>query len=111
MILAGVDGYKNGWVVIWDCNGTTSVECVDNLQDILERKPQIAIVDIPIGLLEIGTREADDRARGFLKKRSCCVFTAPTRPMLECDSYLQHNAGAELKERASLNKPGRSSPR
>jgi len=87
MILAGVDGYKNGWVVIWDCNGTTSVECVDDLQDILERKPQIAIVDIPIGLLEIGTREADDRARGFLKKRSCCVFTAPTRPMLECDSY------------------------
>jgi predicted RNase H-like nuclease len=87
MTLAGIDGYKNGWVVVWDCNGVTSVEYIQNLPDILERKPEIAVIDIPIGLLQTGTREADHSARQVLKKRSCCVFTAPIRPMLECTSY------------------------
>ena len=87
MILAGIDGCKSGWIVVWDRNGITSVEYLQRLPDILERKPKIAIIDIPIGLLQTGTREADRDARQILKRRSCCVFTAPIRPMLECSSY------------------------
>jgi predicted RNase H-like nuclease len=87
MILAGIDGCKSGWIVAWDCNGITSVEYLQSLPDILERKPEIGIIDIPIGLLQTGTRQADRNARQVLKRRSCCVFTAPIRPMLECTSY------------------------
>jgi len=56
MILAGIDGCKSGWIVAWDCNGITSIEYLQSLPDILERKPEIAIVDIPIGLLQPETR-------------------------------------------------------
>jgi predicted RNase H-like nuclease len=87
MTLAGIDGCKNGWVVIWERDETISMEFVEHLHDILDRKPKIAVIDIPIGLLEIGTREADRKARQILKSRSCCVFTAPIRPLLQCATY------------------------
>jgi Ribbon-helix-helix protein, copG family len=32
----------------WDCKGITSVEYIQRLPDILERKPEIAIIDIPM---------------------------------------------------------------
>lgn len=104
MALAGIDGFKNGWVVAWDANGITSIEYFQSLQDILECKPEIAVIDIPIGLLRIGTREADRSARQILKQRSCCVFTAPIRPLLECTSYDLARQCRLRVERKSLTK-------
>ena len=87
MFAAGIDGCKNGWVVVWEQNDTTSVQCMQNLHTVLEQKPEIVVIDIPIGLLDCGTRAADICARQFLKHRSCCVFTAPIRPILACKTY------------------------
>lgn len=87
MTLAGIDGCKDGWLVVWDHDGATAIECIHILDEILQRQLDIAVIDIPIGLPDIGTRDADHCARTLLKKRACCVFTAPIRPILGCTTY------------------------
>ena len=88
--LAGVDGCKSGWVVASETrSGQLAVEVVSCFSEVLDRGYQLLVVDVPMGLLEHGTRLADQEARGLLKQRACCVFTAPLRPMLDCVDYLE----------------------
>lgn len=86
--LAGVDGCKSGWVVASETrSGQVAVDVVSCFSEVLGRDYRLLVVDVPIGLLEHGTRLADQEARGLLKQRACCVFTAPPRPMLDCADY------------------------
>lgn len=85
--IAGVDGCKHGWVVVSRESDVFAVKVVPQFAMVLEDPHHLVVVDIPIGLLEKGTRHADSAARQLLKRRSCCVFTAPTRPILACASY------------------------
>jgi predicted RNase H-like nuclease len=88
--VAGADGCKDGWVIVSEaCDGRVVVDVVPNFPQVLERRHQLVVVDIPIGLLDEGTRLADREARRLLKRRSCCVFTAPLRPMLTCSDYAE----------------------
>jgi len=87
--IAGVDGCKNGWVIVSETHdGYIAVDVVSDFQRVLDCKYDLVVIDIPIGLLEGGTRLADQEARRLLKRRACCVFTAPLRPMLTCTDYL-----------------------
>ena len=45
------------------------------------------MIDIPIGLPDRDTREADLQARALLGTRGCCVFPAPLRGMLACKTH------------------------
>ena len=48
----------------------------------------LLLVDVPIGLTEIGPRRADRMARRFLGwPRMTSVFSAPIRPVLEAKNY------------------------
>src|SRR6266581_2662415 len=86
--IAGVDGCKNGWVIAsQDADGRPAVNLVSHFGEILDYDHKLVVVDIPIGLLDRGTRLADQAARRILKGRACCVFTAPLRPMLACRDY------------------------
>ena len=88
MRIAGVDGCKKGWVAVWEMDdGRVEVQQFGSVIDILQRKPDLVVIDIPIGLVETGFRLADKQARAFLKSRGCCVFNAPLRGMLKCADY------------------------
>jgi predicted RNase H-like nuclease len=88
MAAAGIDGCKNGWVIVSESHdGQVDIDVAPDFQSVLDRKYDLVLVDIPIGLLDSGTRLADQEARRLLKRRACCVFTAPLRPMLNCADY------------------------
>jgi predicted RNase H-like nuclease len=90
MLIAGVDGCKDGWVIVSETHeGQTAIDVAPDFQQILRSECDLIVVDVPIGLLERGTRLADQEARRLLKARACCVFTAPLRPMLTCLDYLE----------------------
>ncbi len=99
MLIAGIDGCKNGWVVFKAelsdgneariCN--TTVECVSEVADLFNRRPSFdcAAIDIPIGLIN-RARECDLEARKLLRKpRSSSVFPAPCREALLGKSYAE----------------------
>jgi predicted RNase H-like nuclease len=84
--IAGVDGFKEGWIAaIEDGRGETTVEQFTSFAAIVERKELgVVVIDVPIGLTDVGPRAADEEARAILKNRGCCVFSAPIRPILDC---------------------------
>lgn len=89
-LIAGVDGYKRGWIAAIDCgDGSTKVETFGSFKDLLERKDlTVIVVDVPIGLVAGGARECDLQARRFLgRPRGSSVFPAPIRPMLEAQNW------------------------
>src|SRR5437016_6414156 len=102
--IAGVDGCKHGWVVVSKTSDVLTVQVASQFGMVLEDRHRLVVVDIPIGLLEKGTRMADSAARQLLKRRSCCVFTAPTRPMLLCASYAEAKACRLSVDGKSLSK-------
>jgi len=55
----------------------------------MERYRDIRVVgvDMPLGLVDKGAREADQAARAFLKGQAPSVFPAPPRPVLAAKSY------------------------
>lgn len=46
-------------------------------------------IDIPLGLVDAGDRDADAATRGYLKGQASSVFNAPPRPLLEATTYEQ----------------------
>ena len=95
MALVGIDGYKNGWVSVWECDSGQIEVQLGSFTQIMERNPAILAIDIPIGLTDKGVRLADVQARKFLKTRGCCVFNAPLREMLKCPD---HRAACKIGE-------------
>lgn len=90
-MIAGVDGYKKGWIAaIADKHGQTRVELFTSFADIAGREElKVVVIDVPIGLTEVGPRAADKEARAILKDRRSCVFPAPIRPILDCRNQRQ----------------------
>jgi predicted RNase H-like nuclease len=88
MRIFGVDGCKSGWMVAReDAVGSFRVECLPSIAAICALKPDLLVIDIPIGLADRGAREADLQARALLRRRGCCVFPAPLRGMLACNTH------------------------
>jgi len=108
--VAGVDGYKGGWIALKVSSAfrSTAIEFVD-LSRILRNHPKdlaVLSVDIPIGLLD-GPRACDRVARQLLGPvRGCSVFPAPCRSALHADEYReacvinQHKTGHGLSRQA-----------
>jgi predicted RNase H-like nuclease len=48
-------------------------------------------IDMPLGLVTAGWRDADRLARRALGRRGVTVFAIPPRPVLECRSYAEAN--------------------
>jgi predicted RNase H-like nuclease len=88
-VIAGVDGCKGGWVLILEHDGgprqTAKVEDIGEVVGIPGL--ELAIIDIPIGLLDSEPRAADREARRFLGARGCCVFPAPYRSVIAAATY------------------------
>lgn len=91
-IVCGVDGCKNGWVVVAKDlrSGVITWSSIQSFRELANHfpAPQVIAVDIPIGLPASGSRECDVEARRLLgKPRSSSVFPAPIRPVLKASSY------------------------
>lgn len=87
--VAGVDGCRNGWVVVLRDTlvGTSRARVVPQFRSVLTlpETPSVIAVDVPIGLpstASAGGRDGDVIARKLLGKRASSVFSAPTRAAL-----------------------------
>ncbi len=107
MRVTGVDACRRGWVAVsLERTGEAAgfrVEAVrvhQTLAGVLDgdRRDEAAVVgiDMPLGLLESGWREADRAARGLLGPRRSSVFAIPPRVVWEQASY--QAAGQRCRE-------------
>jgi predicted RNase H-like nuclease len=88
-MIAGVDGCKEKWIAVVDKeDGQSEVREPCTFRELInDRGLDLIVIDVPIGLKDAGSRCADVTAREFLRKRGCCIFTAPIRPLLRCQTY------------------------
>jgi predicted RNase H-like nuclease len=100
MRVAGVDACRNGWVAVsLETAGSPAAVRMDaSLAAVLgpssdprpgpaPRGAMIVGIDMPLGLLEEGWREADRVARGLLGPRRSSVFAIPPRAVWAEASY------------------------
>lgn len=94
--VSGVDGCPAGWIVVLaPTNKDTEHRTVlcHTFEEILclQPSPDIIVIDIPIGLLDVyvpGGRDCDCEARKLLgQPRSSSVFSAPSRTSLGAQTY------------------------
>jgi predicted RNase H-like nuclease len=92
----GIDGAgRHGWVgIVIDHDGFVAARLGTLRELIDEAEPVVAIgVDIPIGGVPAGIRQADVEARRFVGPRASSVFAAPSAAALAAGSYAEANAG------------------
>jgi predicted RNase H-like nuclease len=88
--VAGLDGWKGGWVVVSLGNGRFRDAFVaDSLAAAVPRLAGAASIgiDMPIGFPSHGVRRADLDARSFVGPRRNSVFIVPPRHVIECPDY------------------------
>jgi predicted RNase H-like nuclease len=93
-VVAGIDGCRAGWLCLTKDLSTGAVQAriLDGVGDVLGLvpRPEVVMVDVPIGLTDAGPRQCDLEARRLLKApRGRSVFPAPIRPMLFATTYAQ----------------------
>ncbi|HYG63328.1 MAG TPA: DUF429 domain-containing protein [Thermoanaerobaculia bacterium] len=82
--IAGIDGCQSRWLAITHEPGTRSfVPQVLETEELPGQPWALAAIDIPIGLPDRGSREADRAARKFVGPRASSVFPCPIRPALD----------------------------
>ena len=117
LAVTGVDGCAGGWVAVTLSftggpavareaapptsprpEGRPGVACAVNVSSVavaatLGGLPLAGVtgIDMPLGLLSAGWREADLLARRALGRRGVTVFAIPPRPVWECATYAEAN--------------------
>jgi predicted RNase H-like nuclease len=98
MRATGVDGCRRGWVAVTlEAGSSAATVRVDAaLAALLAPGPEGEIaevvgIDMPLGLLESGWREADRVARSLLGPRRSSVFAIPPREVWTEPGYAQAN--------------------
>ena len=97
MRVTGVDACRRGWVAVTlEASGRAQLPrlaCVrmhESLASVLGPAPdpaRVVGIDMPLGLLESGWRQADRTARGLLGPRRSSVFAIPPRAVWAQESY------------------------
>ena len=93
MRVTGVDACRGGWVAVsLDGTGPVAVRVHETLTGLLgpgsaTEAAEVTGIDMPLGLLAAGWREADLAARARLGPRRSSVFAIPPRAVWEQASY------------------------
>ena len=90
MLAVGVDGCTAGWVgVALDEHGFAGAVIAPTIDRLAAQVPGASGfgIDIPIGLLNVGFREADRLARRQVGPRAASVYMTPPRGVLEVDDH------------------------
>jgi predicted RNase H-like nuclease len=86
--IAAIDGCRSQWLAIAHTPGSSSfVAQVLATSELAAQPWALAAIDIPIGLPDRGSREADSAARRFVGPRASSVFPCPIRPALDATSW------------------------
>jgi predicted RNase H-like nuclease len=91
-IVVGVDGCRSGWIC-FELERPSTIRVgiqpsFQTLRSAYEKRARIIAIDVPIGLVEAGSRKCDLAARKLLgKPRSNSVFPAPPRAALRATTY------------------------
>ncbi|MDR0951837.1 MAG: DUF429 domain-containing protein [Oscillospiraceae bacterium] len=88
----GVGNCKYGWVaVILTSSGGATLKPLQKIDEILNIKADVIIIDIPIGFMDAGNNErpGDKLARKMVGKRASSVFPVPCRRAIYAESYEQ----------------------
>jgi predicted RNase H-like nuclease len=93
MRVTGIDACRGGWVAVsLETPGAASVRAGASLASLLDEDPAVIVgIDMPLGLLDSGWREADRVARGLLGPRRSSVFAIPPRAVWAEPSYQAAN--------------------
>jgi predicted RNase H-like nuclease len=93
LAVTGVDACAGGWVAVTLGSSVTSMVTGVTVAATLDLLPLAGItgIDMPLGLLSAGWREADRLARRALGRRGVTVFAIPPRAVWECQSYAEAN--------------------
>jgi predicted RNase H-like nuclease len=93
MRVTGIDACRGGWVAVsLESPGAASVRAGASLAGLLDEDPAVIVgIDMPLGLLDSGWREADRLARGLLGPRRSSVFAIPPRAVWAEASYQAAN--------------------
>jgi predicted RNase H-like nuclease len=92
--VAGVDAWRGGWVAVTLRDGAFETAFVAAaFGDLLGELGEVAVVgvDMPIGLVAAGWRQADRLARAGLGSRRSSIFATPPRPVLDAGGYAEAN--------------------
>jgi predicted RNase H-like nuclease len=95
--VTGVDGCAGGWIAVTldppDGRDGAIAGVRVAVAATLAGLPLAGVtgIDMPLGLLAAGWREADVLARRTLGRRGVTVFAIPPRPVWACDSYAAAN--------------------
>jgi predicted RNase H-like nuclease len=96
--VTGVDGCAGGWVALtlplpaFDASSsplTASIQVAPTLDEL--SLAGVVGIDMPLGLLADGWREADGLARRALGRRGVTVFAIPPRPVWQQPTYAKAN--------------------
>lgn len=92
MRVAGIDGYRDGWIAVVADAGhfrSSNVNWDVSLETLLEQVgASIAVVDMPIGLSSgPHARPVEASVRKLLGRKSSSVFNSPCRQVLDCTNY------------------------
>jgi predicted RNase H-like nuclease len=90
--LAGVDGCSAGWIVVFVAARGAEVEMrvVPRFADVLDARPTLIAVDMPIGLPErIGPngRGPERAVRPLVGQRQSSVFAVPSRRAIYAEDF------------------------
>ncbi len=105
----GVDGCKHGWVgIVLDDAGFAGAYLATHIAELVAVVGDVAVVgvDIPIGLLDSGVRDADRAAQRQLGPRRSSVFLTPVRAAVYAEDYPtalirnRHAAGTGISRQA-----------
>ena len=93
VVVAGVDGYRKGWVAVTlDPSGDVQVSTHPSFVEVLSSQARVIAVDIPIDPAGLGVRPADAGARAFVGgSRASSVFPTPPRAALEVKTFAEAN--------------------
>lgn len=104
--IAGIDGCQSRWLAIARVPGSPSFVAQVLATSELPAQPwALAAIDVPIGLPDSGTREADRAARKFIGPRASSVFPCPIRPVLDATSWQE-----DLRDDVPAQRPAHIAP-
>lgn len=91
-LCCGIDGCPGGWIAVCRHAATGSWDhrllSPGGVAALAVAPPDVAVIDIPIGLPEAGPRDCDRAARRYLgPARGTSVFAAPIRPALRARDW------------------------
>lgn len=94
MTFVGLDGFRNGWVVVGIDGRSRSIDFLGRLERLMDSPFRRAAVDIPIGLPLEGHRGCDEAARALIAPHGARVFLGARRWMLDCATLAEANRQA-----------------